>query len=97
MGTQRDGQPDSALAVVGPGYLAVIICGVLMPVLDTTLVSIGMDTLVQAFSSTTATMQWVSTAYLLALATSVPLSGWLLERQGGRQLWMGNLIAFVIA
>lgn len=88
---------DTATAVLGGGYLAAIICGVLMPVLDATLVSIGMDTLVTAFDSTTATMQWVSTAYLLALAASVPLSGWLLERFGGRRLWMGNLIGFVLA
>lgn len=94
MATKKEG---SATAVLGGGYLAAIICGVLMPVLDATLVSIGMDTLVEAFGSTTATMQWVSTAYLLALAATVPLSGWLLELLGGRRAWMGNLIGFVVA
>lgn len=96
--SERDArQGDSTTAILGAGYLAAIICGVLMPVLDATLVSIGMDTLVGAFGSTTATMQWVSTAYLLALAATVPLSGWVLERFGGRRTWMGNLVGFVVA
>lgn len=90
-------EESSAIRILGGGYLAAIVCGVLMPVLDSTLVSIGMDTLVEAFSSTAAAMQWVNTAYLLALAVTVPLSGWLLGRLGGRRLWTLSLAGFVVA
>ena len=54
-------QAPGTISVLGLGYLAAIFCGVLMPVIESTLVAVGMDTLVEAFGSDTITMQWVST------------------------------------
>lgn len=90
-------QEPGALAILGAGYLVAIACGVLMPVIDSTLVSVGMDTLVEAFGSDTITMQWVSTSYLLALAAVVPITSWALIRWSGRRLWLGCLVLFVIS
>ncbi len=90
-------QEPGALAILGAGYLVAIACGVLMPVIDSTLVSVGMDTLVEAFGSDTITMQWVSTSYLLALAAVVPITSWALMRWSGRRLWLGCLVLFVIS
>lgn len=35
-----------------------------------------------------STIQWVTTAYLLALGIAVPLSTWGQQRFGGKRLWM---------
>ena len=64
--------------------LAAIIAGALMPSLDTTIVSIGISSLMEAFQVSEAAVQWVSTAYLLALAVAIPAIGWAEERFGGR-------------
>lgn len=48
--------------------LATIIASALMPSPDTTIVSIGITSLMEAFGVSEAAVQRVSTAYLLALA-----------------------------
>lgn len=48
--------------------LATIIASALMPSLDTTIISIGITSLMEAFGVSEAAVQRVSTAYLLALA-----------------------------
>jgi EmrB/QacA subfamily drug resistance transporter len=42
-----------------------------------------------------ATIQWVTTGYLLALGMAVPLSAWGLQRFGGKRLWMFGLVVFL--
>ena len=51
-------------------------CGPLMSGLDSTMVNVSLDTLGSAFNVSLGTIQWVTTGYLLALALSLPLSGW---------------------
>ena len=41
-------------------------------------------------SSLTATIQWVTSGYLLALALMLPLNGWLVERIGAKSLLPGK-------
>ena len=76
--------------------LAAIIAGAMMPSLDTTIVSIGIASLMEAFQVSEAAVQWVSTAYLLALAVAIPVVGWAEERFGGRRCWMTGLVIFLI-
>lgn len=76
--------------------LAAIIAGSLMPSLDTTIVSIGIASLMEAFGVSEAAVQWISTAYLLALAVAIPAVGWAEERFGGRHCWMAGLVIFLV-
>ena len=76
--------------------LAAIIAGAMMPSLDTTIVSIGIASLMEAFQVSEAAVQWVSTAYLLALAVAIPVVGWAEERFGGRRCWITGLVIFLI-
>ena len=78
------------------GMLAAIIVGTLMPGCDTTIVAIGISTLMEAFGVGTVTVQWVSTGYLLALAVGIPVAGWLERRRGGRFSWMLGLWVFLV-
>ena len=48
---------------------AVVIVGVVMSILDTTIVNVALETLSRELDSPLSTIQWVSTGYMLALAT----------------------------
>jgi EmrB/QacA subfamily drug resistance transporter len=74
----------------------VVVIGSLMSVLDTTIVNVAIATLARDFHTSLPTIQWVSTAYLLALATVIPLTGWAMDRFGAKAMWMFSLSSFVI-
>jgi EmrB/QacA subfamily drug resistance transporter len=75
---------------------AVVVLGIIMSILDTTIVIVAIDTLGRQFHTTLSSIQWVSTGYLLALSTVIPLSGWAVERFGAKQMWILSLILFVL-
>jgi len=58
---------------------AVVVLGVIMSVLDTTIVNVALDTPSHDLHAPLSTIQWVSTGYLLSLAMVIPLAGWLSE------------------
>lgn len=72
-----------------------LIVGILAVVFDTTIVNVALDTLAKKLSTNLDTIHWVTTGYLLALGMSVPLSGWLTNRFGGKRAWIGALGLFV--
>lgn len=74
---------------------AIVVLGAIMTVLDATIVSVAIDTLSREFESPLATIQWVMTAYVLALAAVIPITGWAADRFGGKQVWMASLVMFV--
>ena len=75
--------------------LALIIGGI-AAILDTTIVTIALHTLVLRLHSTVGTMQWVSTVQPLALTVAIPVTGWAEARWGGKQAWMAALVIFVV-
>jgi EmrB/QacA subfamily drug resistance transporter len=74
----------------------ILITGGLAVVFDTTIVSVALHTLALKLHTSVATIQWVSTGYLLALGIAVPLSTWGLQRFGGKRLWMFALTLFLV-
>jgi EmrB/QacA subfamily drug resistance transporter len=72
-----------------------LMLGAIMVALDMTVVNVALQTLVSDFHSSVATIQWVSTAYLLALATVIPVSGWAVERYGARTMWTVSIVLFI--
>jgi EmrB/QacA subfamily drug resistance transporter len=75
---------------------AVVVLGVIMSILDTTIVNVALDTLSRDLHSPLSTIQWVSTGYLLSLAMVIPLAGWLSERFGSKRVWMVSVAVFAI-
>src|SRR3954465_5688941 len=75
---------------------AVVVCGAVMTILDTTIVNIAIDRLGVVFDTPLATIQWVSTAYLLALAAVIPLTGWMVDRLGTRLVFIGAVSLFLV-
>jgi EmrB/QacA subfamily drug resistance transporter len=76
--------------------LAVVV-GTFTVQMDATMVNVALNTLRSDFSASISTIQWVSTAYLLAMAVAIPTVGWAVDRFGSRGLWIGALTLFVIA
>src|ERR1700712_4805334 len=74
----------------------VVVIGAIMSILDTTIVNVALETLRVDLNSPLSTIQWVSTGYLLALATAIPLTGWAAERFGPRRVWMTAVASFVV-
>lgn len=71
-------------------------CGPLMSGLDSTMVNIALTTIAQTFDVPLGTIQWVVSAYLLALALALPLSGWLVDRVGARRVFLACFSVFII-
>jgi EmrB/QacA subfamily drug resistance transporter len=77
------------------GVSIVVVLGTFMSILDTTIVNVAIDTLSREFQSDLATIQWVATGYMLALATVIPLTGWAADRFGTKRLYMISIGLFM--
>jgi EmrB/QacA subfamily drug resistance transporter len=75
---------------------SVVIVGMVMVILDTTIVSVALETLSRELKSSLSTIQWVSSGYLLSLALVIPPSGWMAERFGSKRVWMISVALFGI-
>jgi len=73
-----------------------VILGLIMAVLDTTIVNVALDTLSKDLHAPLSTIQWVSTGYLLTLAAVIPLSGWITERFGSKRTWIASIAVFAV-
>src|SRR3954467_1010648 len=73
---------------------AVVVCGATMTILDSTIVNVAIKRLGLEFDARLSTIQWVSTAYLLAIAAVIPLAGWAVDRFGTRRVFMTAVAAF---
>ena len=73
----------------------VLIFGTLAVIFDTTIVGVALHSLAADLHTTVATIQWVTTAYLLALGMTVPLSTWATARFGGKRVWLFSLVVFL--
>jgi EmrB/QacA subfamily drug resistance transporter len=74
----------------------VVILGMMMSILDTTIVNVALDTLGRDLHSTIAQIQWVATGYLLALAAVIPLTGWAARRFGAKRVYLSSIVLFTI-
>src|SRR5689334_8076986 len=77
--------------------LLALIVGGIAAILDSTMVTLAIRTLMVKLPSTTDRIQWVTTGFLLAMAVAIPVTGWAERRWGGRRVWMAALVLFVLA
>jgi EmrB/QacA subfamily drug resistance transporter len=72
----------------------VVILGMIMSILDTTIVNVALHTLSHDLHSPLSQVQWVITGYLLSLAAVIPVTGWAARRFGAKQVYMTSLVLF---
>jgi len=78
------------------GPLLIVMIGSFMAVLDTSIVNVAIPRLQNEFGASTDQVQWVATAYTLALGIVTPLTGWLGDRYGLDRVQNAALILFVV-
>jgi EmrB/QacA subfamily drug resistance transporter len=74
----------------------VVVLGSIMTVLDTTIINVALDTLSKDLHSSLSEIQWVVSAYLLALAAVIPLTAWAGRRFGAYRVYMAAIILFTL-
>ncbi|MCL2464105.1 MAG: DHA2 family efflux MFS transporter permease subunit [Micrococcales bacterium] len=74
----------------------VVMVGGVAPLIDTTVVNVALHAIGQGFGVGPAAVQWVSTAYLLALAAAVPVTTWASDRFGTTASWVAGLGLFTV-
>ncbi len=76
--------------------LLVLVSGMFMAVLDTSIVNVAISTIEADFGATTDEVAWIVTAFTLTLGVIVPLSAWLAERFGPARVYAAALLGFGI-
>src|ERR1700694_5640913 len=71
-----------------------VVLGMLMSILDTTIVNVALRTLGHDLHSSISQIQWVVTGYLLSLAAVIPVTGWAARRYGAKRVYMTSLVLF---
>lgn len=72
----------------------VVVFGAMAPLLDSTMINIAINDLVNSFDTNVTTVQWAVTGYLLATGVAVPFSSWLLDKFDGKAVFMAGEILF---
>ncbi len=74
----------------------VVVLGMIMSILDTTIVNVALDSLSRDLHTPLSNIQWVISAYLLALAAVIPVSAWLTRRYSAYRVYLWALITFTV-
>ncbi|TCO44235.1 DHA2 family efflux MFS transporter permease subunit [Actinocrispum wychmicini] len=89
-------QPTDKLDGAVLKVAGVVVVGVVMAILDTTVVNVALKALALQFTTSFDTIQWVVTGYMLALSTVIPVTGWASNRFGTKRLYMLAIVMFLI-
>ncbi len=73
-----------------------VMIGTFMAVLDSTIVNVGLPKIMASFGVGIDKIEWVLTAYLLAMAVMLPTSGWLADRFGYKKVYFWGLFTFTL-
>src|SRR5712672_2834025 len=74
----------------------VVCLGMVMAILDSTIVSVTLPQMQKAFHTDFETITWVASAYFLAQAAVIPIVGYLSDRIGSKLVFLTALILFTI-
>lgn len=93
-----DPDQGAALPVRHRGLLTVaVMMATVMQILDTTIANVALPHMQASLNATVDSVTWVLTSYIVASAIAMPITGWLSDRIGSRNLFLGALAAFVVA
>jgi len=73
-----------------------IMIGTFMAVLDSTIVNVALPKIMTSFGVGIDKIEWVSTAYMLAMAVMLPTSGWLADKFGYKRIYFIGLMLFTL-
>ena len=76
--------------------LANIMIGTFMAVLDATIINVALPKMMSSFGVGLDTIEWVLTAYMLALAVMLPASAWLADHFGYKRMYFMGMLVFTL-
>ena len=74
-----------------------VMAATVMQILDSTIANVALPHMQAALGATTDTITWVLTSYIVASAVAIPVTGWLADRIGSRNLFLWAVAGFVAA
>lgn len=85
---------DSAMAAQNRLVIYLLLVSTFVVILNETLMGVALPHLMHDLSITASAAQWLTTAYLLTMATVIPVTGYLLQRLNTRPVFMLAMVAF---
>lgn len=73
-----------------------VMIGTFMAVLDSTIVNVGLPKIMSSFGVGLDKIEWVITAYMLAMAVMLPTSGWIADKFGFKKIYFWGLFMFTL-
>lgn len=73
-----------------------IMAATIMQVLDTTIANVALPSMTGDLGASQDTITWVLTSYIVASAIMTPVTGWLADRLGKRELFLISIVGFVL-
>lgn len=74
-----------------------VMLGVVMAIIDTTIVNVAITTIGGNLGASTDEVSWVATGYILATVIVMPLNGWLTAYLGRKRFYTASLVIFTVA
>ena len=74
-----------------------IMLATVMQVLDTTIANVALPSMTGDLGASQDTITWVLTSYIVAAAIMTPVTGWLSDRFGRKELFLISVVGFVVA
>lgn len=87
-----DGRFDRAFV----SLVITLVLGAVLALVNTTIVGVALPQVGANLDAGIDALSWVGTAYVLAMAFAIPLSGWATVRYGLRRTWLVALAIFTI-
>lgn len=72
-----------------------IMLATIMQVLDTTIANVALPSMTGDLGASQDTINWVLTSYIVSAAIATPLTGWMSDRFGRRELFLVSIVGFV--
>ncbi|MGF7049018.1 EmrB/QacA subfamily drug resistance transporter [Paenibacillus sp. DS2015] len=84
----------SIKAIIAP--LMAVILGMIMVILDSTVINVAIPNLEEYFGTTLKSIQWTITGYTLALSAVIPLAGWMTDKYGAKRIFLITITLFTL-
>ncbi|MEI5677373.1 MULTISPECIES: DHA2 family efflux MFS transporter permease subunit [unclassified Mesorhizobium] len=74
-----------------------IMLATVMQVLDTTIANVALPSMTGDLGASADTINWVLTSYIVAAAIMTPVTGWVADRIGRKELFLAAVVGFTIS
>ena len=89
---------QAAYPVKNKALLTLAVMGAtIIQILDSTIANVAIPQMQTSLGATMDTITWVLTSYIVASAVAMPITGWLADRIGSRNLFLVAVAGFIVA